>query len=501
MWRFSKHLHVCFLLIVLPFITFTQDCHYTVEGVVKDVSTGLPITQANIIIKETQAADISDSLGFFSIESVCAGKYHLAVSFIQYETQEVFLDLKNDTTLIFFLEPGTQFLKEVPVISEGNITTQERFSLNSKLIKQNSNKSLASLLEAISGVSTIRNGSGISKPVVHGLYGNRITILNNGVAQIGQQWGVDHSPEIDPLVANKITVLKGVGALEYQGSSLGSVVLVEPKKIKKDPHLHGESGFFFESNGLGGGVQLQLQKLGKSIAWRIVGTLKKSGDNHTPEYFLRNTGGQEANLALQLEKTWNKKWFSELYFSSFNTELGVLRGSQIGSLTDLELAFEREIPFNTEERFSYSIDAPSQRVNHQLLKFHTKYSISDSQWLDVTLAAQQNLRKEFDVRRSGRSDIPAMSLNQVSTFLETKYQNLLGNNWKLKSGFQLNRIDNVNIPETGILPLIPDYITYDLGAFSTITKTMDKTKVEFGGRYNFENRKVAAISVTVPRCG
>ncbi len=56
------------------------------------------------------------------------------------------------------------------------------------------------MIEGVTGVSTLKNGDAIAKPVVHGLYGNRITILNHGIAQAGQQWGNDHSPEIDPTV-------------------------------------------------------------------------------------------------------------------------------------------------------------------------------------------------------------------------------------------------------------------------------------------------------------
>ena len=109
-------------------------------------------------------------------------------------------------------------------------------SLGKRLIEDNSHKPLAELLDSEAGVSTLRNGAGIGKPIVHGLFGNRLTILNNGVAQSGQQWGNDHSPEIDPLSADKVTILKGAGAIEHQGGNLGAVILVQPLRIPKDPH-------------------------------------------------------------------------------------------------------------------------------------------------------------------------------------------------------------------------------------------------------------------------
>ncbi|MGB1033185.1 MAG: TonB-dependent receptor, partial [Flavobacteriales bacterium] len=307
------------------------------------------------------------------------------------------------------------------------------------------------------------------------------------------------APEIDPLIASNIRVIQGVGALEYQGNSLGSVVLVEPGRIKNEKGLHGGLNYFFQSNGRGHGMNLNLSKKHKSFAWRITGTLHKSGDQKTTDYYLNNTGKEEANAAIQLEKKWNKNWFSSLYFSTFNAEIGVLRGSHIGNLTDLEDALEREVPFFTEDKFSYEYESPYQRVNHHLVKFNTHWNITELQSMNISFAGQYNLRKEFDVRRGGRSNIPALSIEQVSNFVELKYQNQLSRKWKMKSGVQLNRTDNVNLPGTGILPLIPDYISQELGYFLTFSKVHDKTQFDFGGRADFENRNVASISAGVPR--
>ena len=500
MLRLCKHIAIIIIILGLSVVSFAQNCNLTVYGSVKDLSTGKPIIFANIFVQELQSGYVTDSKGNFISNNMCPGKYHVYISHIGCETQELYLNISGDTVITVFLDHNNHLLNEISITEEGGeITTEETQSLNSKNITQNSNKSLASMLESISGVSTINNGSGISNPVVDGLYGNRISILNNGIVQSGQQWGVDHSPEIDPLVANRITVIKGVGALEYQGSSLGSIILVEPEKIDMEPHLHGEARYFFETNGFGNGLNLELQQYSKIFGWRAIGTIKKSGDNRTSKYFLRNTGNQQANIALQFEKLWNKNWFSDLYFSSFNADYGILRGSHIGNLTDLEEAFERDVPFYTQDQFSYSISAPYQKVNHLLLKFHTKYSISEKQWFDFTYAGQYNLRKEFDVRRSGRSDIPALSLKQSSNYFEGKYRNYLTNNWELKAGVQLNMVNNTNLPETGILPLIPDYNAYEFGVFGVISKTFEKTTFEFGGRYDLENREVATISSSIPR--
>ena len=98
------------------------------------------------------------------------------------------------------------------------------------------------------------------------------------------------------------------------------------------------------------------------------------------------------------------------------------------------------------------------------------------------------------IRRSGRSDIPALSLKQYSYFIETKYEKEFSNHLTIKSGIQFNFIDNTILPETGILPLIPDYFSYEAGIFSIVRKEYKKSIFEIGFRYDNVNQRVVTIS-------
>ena len=55
------------------------------------------------------------------------------------------------------------------------------------------------------------------------------------------------------------------------------------------------------------------------------------------------------------------------------------------------------------------------------------------------------------------------------------------------------------MPETGILPLVPNYLSKERGAFVIATKAFDRLELELGARVEEEKRKVASISNTVPR--
>ena len=204
-------------------------------------------------------------------------------------------------------------------------------------------------------------------------------------------------------------------------------------------------------------------------------------------------------MPFSLKRILVQKWKNQLYYSWFNTEIGILRGAHIGNLTDLEKAIGREEPFFTKDTFSYKIGAPRQLVSHHLLKLESKYSLSEQSFLNFKYGGQINNRKEFDVRRSGRSELPALSLEQQSHFVEVNYHKATNNDLLLNTGLQFTFIDNTNNPETGILPLIPDYRSYNPAAFFILKKEQSKFFYELGARYSFKYLDVVAISKSLPR--
>jgi len=477
-----------------------QDCVLDLKGKVIDDASRAPLEFVNVFIQELSAGVVTDEEGAFYLSDICPGEYHINISHIGCEAQLLCVHISQDTLLNINLDHSLHALETIVIEGQGNdLSNQASESVNRQVIEDNTNKNLSNLLENETGVHLIKNGSSISKPVVHGLYGNRLTVLNNGVVQSGQQWGNDHGPEIDPFSADNIVVLKGASTIEYGGVSLGSAVLIEPKSISESDHIHGQLNYAYEGNGRGHNINARFEEFSPIVAWRISGTLKKYGDRNTPDYFLRNTGYEEANLSVQLEKSWSNRFFAKVYASTFNTELGVLRGAHIGNLTDLEDALNREVPFFTEEEFTYSLISPRQDVSHHLVKTQFKYFLDEEKVFDLVFAGQINDRKEFDVRRGDRDNIAALSLFQTSLHADLKYSQEWNHRWVLKTGIQHTSIDNDNVPGTGILPLIPNYRSWRTGAFATLNRSTERFKIHFGFRYDYEFQRVKAISADLPR--
>lgn len=496
--RLRVFLLLCNSLLVLPL--FGQSCQIQLSGRILDRATGEPLEYTTVAIQETNQSVIADSVGYFELRNLCPGSYHFQVYHLGCPPGQFFFAVRRDTTVQFQLDHHDEMLREVVVEGkQGSFqqtTTQQ--SINTAAIKNQAGQTLADMTEQIAGVRTIRNGSGISKPIIHGMYGNRVAVINNGVLQAGQQWGTDHAPEIDPNAANTITVIKGSDAIEYGSQALGGVLLVEAGPINRDPHLHGSIGYAFESNGLGNTLTGNASTSFDHWDWRITGTYKRAGDQHTPDYFLTNTGVEELNGSLQAIYHASEKMQHQFYYSLFTTKLGIFAGSHVSNLSDLEEAVGRDEPFNISDEFSYTINPPSQKVVHHLLKYSGKKFLQENKFLEWNYGLQSNHRQEFDVRRGDRSDIPALDLQLWSNQAQLKYIND-GSRIQVKTGGQLSFTDNENDYDTGILPLIPDYRNASAGIFGIARMPLGKWMVEGGARYDLQWLKAWPITLTLPR--
>lgn len=481
-------------------VALAQDCSLKIEGRVIDAATGEPLAFATVLVEKTTIGAVTDDAGAFALTDLCTGGYHIEISHIGCHTERFFIELLRDTFVQLTMEHHAAFLEQVTV--EGVAVPnagQYRQTLTRDELEQGGGQSIGQLVSNITGVSLIKNGSGVAKPVIHGLSGNRIAILNNGLLQAGQQWGIDHAPEIDPFTADRITVIKGVETLAIGGNTLGGAVLVEPGSIRQDPHLHGAVQYVLDANGRQQALSSRIERGGQWVDWRVTGTLKHGGDHRTPDYWLRNTGIRERNIAAQFQRNKNTDWFQTLYYSFFNTDIGILRGSHVGNLTDLQTAIGRTEPFFTEDEYRPDLEAPRQEVTHHLLKYSAKHYLSPDHSLQFTYGGQVNHRQEYDVRRGGRSERPALDLLLQSHFADWQWVDHRGKIDK-RIGLQYRFTDNVNQPGTGVLPLIPNYQQHQPGVFAIFNGGSDAPiQWQLGGRYDFVAMDVKSISTDLPR--
>ncbi len=90
------------------------------------------------------------------------------------------------------------------------------------------------------GVSSTSFGPNASRPILRGFQGDRIRVLTDGIGSIDvSNTSVDHAVIIDPLLSERIEVLRGPAALLYGSSAVGGVVNVIDKRIPRSVPSEG----------------------------------------------------------------------------------------------------------------------------------------------------------------------------------------------------------------------------------------------------------------------
>lgn len=96
--------------------------------------------------------------------------------------------------------------------------------------------SLGETLSAQPGVSSTYFGPNADRPVIRGLDGERVRMLSNAGASLdASTLSFDHAVPIDPLIVERIEVLRGPAALLYGGSAVGGVVNTLDNRIPQAP--------------------------------------------------------------------------------------------------------------------------------------------------------------------------------------------------------------------------------------------------------------------------
>lgn len=95
-------------------------------------------------------------------------------------------------------------------------------------------------LARLPGVSATSFGPSASRPILRGFQGDRIRVLTDGIGSIdASNTSVDHAVIIDPLLAERVEVLRGPAALLYGSSAVGGVVNVIDTRIPRTRSANG----------------------------------------------------------------------------------------------------------------------------------------------------------------------------------------------------------------------------------------------------------------------
>lgn len=493
---FSKY--VCVLLlnffILSNTLTAQIDCNNNLSIRVIDRDNGNELESTIVSINEIKQISATNEHGNTTFNKLCIGRYHILIQHLGCSDTIISIDLKKDFKLIVKLPHSNYELSQIEVTDKQPdiIKTQTVYDLREKELDQTRGKSLGEALKLVNGVTTLNTGSSISKPMIHGMQGYRILILNNGIRQEGQQWGNEHAPEIDPFIAQKISVIKGANAVRYGSDAMAGVIVVEPNDLPDTASITGEVNLVGLSNGktgvTSGILQGYFDKL-KGFSWRVQGTLKKGGNINSPNYYLKNTGVQESNFSYALNYH-RKNWGIETYYSQFNTKIGIFSSAHVGNLTDLQAAFNSSKPQDSLANFSYDIGRPYQDITHELVKSKFHLHITNKWKAYIQYAYQYNIRKEYDKhvpRNNALAELnkPELDYRITSQTIDAIIEHLNIKSFRGQFGGSYLNQQNVYLGRF----FIPNYINNSWGLFATERFVKQHIEVEAGIRYDQKNLK------------
>lgn len=468
-------------------IGISQQCESILLGEIVDFHDNTPLDGAVISISGKNEQTISKNEGEFRFENLCNGIIELEISHPECTTKFITIIIEGDTYEKILLEHHLEELEEVHVTGAFSKTTtsaqEER--LTQRELEKFSGASLGEALKSLNGVSSLNTGGNIVKPVIQGLMGSRVLILNNNVRMQDMEWGEEHAPNVDINANQDISVVKGAAALEYGGDAIGGVIVMNPLPIIRTDSLFGKTQTSLFSNGRGGNITTSLTRSYNSGLYiRGQASFKQLGDLEAPDYVLSNTGILEKGVSFSIGKRdFLQGW--EAYYSFFDSDIGILRASHIGNVDDLIQAINSEQP-NRIDDFSYTIDPPKQEVSHHLgkLTYYRRYE-GLGKW-NIQYDFQKNRRFEYDVRVGDDANKASLDLSLTTQTISTDFQFDATDGLEFKAGLLGRFQNNFANPETGVRRLIPDYDKYDVGIFTIAEyQPKDNLVLDAGIRYDF----------------
>lgn len=263
-----------------------------VHGTVTDASTGQPIAGVTIRIRELGRREVSHADGAFHFDGLPPGSYTVAAERIGYAPGERTVRVVDGLTANAALALAPSALQLSAVVATG--TGRERGGdetyrpttvVGGAELRRQLGATVTATVAGEPGIAMRYNGPAASQPVIRGLGGDRVLVLEDG-QRTGDIAGsaADHGVMVEPLTAERIEVVRGPAGLLYGSNALGGVINVIREEVPRSRpdrpsgavSLQGESA----SRGFAGGASL-LSGIG---GWALRGEAsgRRAGDTRTP---------------------------------------------------------------------------------------------------------------------------------------------------------------------------------------------------------------------------
>lgn len=237
-----------FLIIIFLLLPFSILAQHSISGYVTDTA-GSPLPGATIWIPQAETGTATDLSGRFEFTDLEDGSLTLVIRFVGYKPTEHQIYLPDAAA-----EPVRITMQEIVYLTDELLVVGTLFdritryqptqSYSAGEIQQRNTSSIGTLLDGESGVAMRSMGNAPARPVVRGMDGERIQVLQNGM-KMGDfsSTGADHAVILDPATIERVDIVRGPASLIYGSSAMGGIVNVHSADIPSG-WTAGTSGYF-----------------------------------------------------------------------------------------------------------------------------------------------------------------------------------------------------------------------------------------------------------------
>jgi iron complex outermembrane recepter protein len=376
--------------------------------------------------------------------------------------------------------------------------------------------SIGETLAGTPGASSTSFGPGASRPVLRGLQGERVRVLSDGIGSIDvSNTSVDHAAALDPLVAERIEVLRGPATLLYGSSAVGGVVNAITTRLpsslpEQSIKARARTGFGSAADefNVAGAAQVRLSSnFGLQFDASYVdaqdlriGSFAKSArlralEGETPD---PDEEGKLENSDLRTFSFATGALFATenlslaLTYSRFDSNYGIPPGSP-AAVELLEVEPQGSVPLRVivqggGEEEDVRIDIVQDRVD-----FKGALSLSQGFVEAITLRAGYADYSHAEIE--GEGEVGTIFNNEgVEARLELvqRAADFAGGSLKGAFGVQFTRRDFEAIGEESF---VPPNITRQYGFFALQTLDLGRVKLEAGARLEAASAKSAVLGI------
>jgi iron complex outermembrane recepter protein len=263
-----------------------------VSGTVTSSLTGDPVGNATVIVESpiVSRQGVTNAAGKFTLNDVPPGTYHLIVRSNQFLPSRTEMTVSaGEQTADVRLDPELHF-SEVTSVSPDSKSQFETFQATNVLGGQELTKELQGTIGATlqnePGVALRSFGPGPARPVIRGLDGDRVLIVEDGLrmGDLSSQSG-DHGVNANPASASRLEVVRGPATLLYGANAIGGLVNVITNDIPVSPVVQPSGSFTFDtsSGAPGAGAAGDVTVGSGPFALHVAGSGRRATDFKTPE--------------------------------------------------------------------------------------------------------------------------------------------------------------------------------------------------------------------------